>query len=167
MKSRQVKTIFISNELAQRTAELLNSFASRRPSEGVVYWFGIESANFAVVTTLIVPDAETGAGSVRTSPEANAEAIDVITGTQLVYIGQAHSHAGPNVCHSQVDDEETFASFDGVISLVIPWFGRYGFQVEHCGVYRHMGGRFRLIQDVGEHLQILPGIADLRVGHRL
>ena len=40
---------------------LLNSFAAERLSEGVVYWFGIEVAKVAVVTTLIVPDAETNA----------------------------------------------------------------------------------------------------------
>src|SRR5690348_2379960 len=99
--------IHITDELAQKTAQILHSFALRRPSEGVVYWFGIESGNKAVVTTLVVPEADTENGAVRTSVEANARAISVIIGTPLVYIGQAHSHPGHYVTHSCVDDEYT------------------------------------------------------------
>jgi hypothetical protein len=163
MNVQHVPVIYVTNELAQQTAGLLNSFASRRPSEGVVYWFGLESGVAAVVTTLIVPDADTADGSVRTSAQVNARAIGVITGTPLVYLGQAHSHPGPHVSHSHIDDEETFARFDGAISVVVPWFGRYGLHIEECGVYRHLNGRFREIRDLGTHLRILPGLADLRL----
>lgn len=162
MTSKRMPIVYITNELAQQTAALLESFALRRPSEGVVYWFGIESESAAIVTTLIVPDANTGDGSIRTSAQANAAAVGVIVGTPLVYLGQAHSHPGSHVVHSQIDDEETFARFDGAISVVVPWFGKYGLHVEECGVHRHVGGRFREIRDVNAHLRILPGLADLR-----
>jgi hypothetical protein len=108
-----IPVVHITDELAQHTASLLNSFALRRPSEGVVYWFGIEIGETAIVTTLIVPDADAQDGCVHTSVEVNAAAIGVITGTPLVFIGQAHSHPGRNVSHSAVDDEESFAQFDG------------------------------------------------------
>jgi hypothetical protein len=162
MSSEHVPVIYLTNELAQKTAMLLDSFALRCPSEGVVYWFGIESGNAAVITTLVVPDADTSDGCVHTSAVTNAAAIRVITGSPLVYIGQAHSHPGHHVSHSPVDDAETFARFEGAISVVVPWFGRYGLRINECGVYRHLGGRFRGVSDVDAHLRIMPGFADLR-----
>src|SRR5258705_9994993 len=128
MRNQRPPVIYLSNELAQQTASLLDSFAQLRPSEGVVYWFGIEEGNTAVVTTLIAPDADTTAGSVSTSSKANADVLREIVGTRLVYLGQAHSHPGSNVDHSCYDDDHTFAVFNGAISVVLPWFGRYGFQ---------------------------------------
>lgn len=162
MKPKGTKIIYVTDDLAQKSAAFLNSFATLRPSEGVVYWFGIEDRNCAVVTTLIVPDADTVTGCVKTSLQANAAAVRAIAGTPLVYIGQAHSHPGSGVSHSQIDDEEAFARFDGAISIVIPWFGRYGFDLKTCGVYRHVSGGFRRVHDVSAHIQILPGDSDLR-----
>lgn len=164
MKFERPKLIYISEHLAGKTAALLDSFAVHTPSEGVVYWFGIESAECAVVTTLVVPDADTSDGSIQTSVQANAAAVAVITNTPLVYLGQAHSHPGPNVSHSDVDNHETFARFEGALSLVVPWFGRYGIDLDFCGLYRHLGGRFREVDDIGMHLRILPGVKDLRQG---
>jgi hypothetical protein len=161
-KRGRLPVIFISDELAERTSELLDSFAQFRPSEGIVYWFGLQLGDRAVVTTLVVPDADTSGGAVSTTVEANAEAITLLVDTPLVHLGQAHSHPGRNVGHSSIDDAETFSRCDGAISVVVPWFGRYGFKLEECGVHRHMGGRFRRVEDVEDHLRIFRGFADLR-----
>ena len=162
MKAKDLPVIYISAELAQRTAEFLDSFARYRPSEGVVYWFGIEDTKTAVVTTLVIPNADTTAGSIRTSPEVNAEALSVIVNTPLVYLGQAHSHPSHHVRHSCFDDEQTFARFDGAISVVVPWFGRYGLNLGECGVYRHLNGGFREVRDVNRHVRLVPGSRDFR-----
>jgi len=161
-RANTVPVIYITQELADETARLLNSFAECSPAEGVVYWFGFHTSEWAVVTTLIVPDADTSDGSVRTSVEANAEAIGMIVGTPLGYLGQAHSHPGSRVSHSSTDDHQTFARFDGAISVVVPWFGRYGFRLSECGVHRHVNGDFRQVRDVELHVRIIPGFADLR-----
>lgn len=154
--------IYISDVLAARTAELLDSFAQSRPAEGIVYWFGFEFGSQSVVTTLVVPNADTSGGAVSTSVEANAEAIALLVDTPLVHLGQAHSHPGTNVGHSTVDDAETFSRYDGAISVVVPWFGRYGFNLGDCGVHRHVDGRFQRIRNVDDHLRVFPGAADLR-----
>ena len=163
--NQSLPIVYITDELAQQTARLLDSFALRVPAEGVVYWFGIEHDTVAVVTTLVVPDADTTGGSVRTSARANANAIRVIVGTPLVHLGQAHSHPGWQVSHSSIDDVDTFARRDGALSVVLPWFGRYGFHLGQCGVHRHIDGRFRHVRDVNEHVRIVPGFADLRAAH--
>ncbi len=159
------RVIYLPDHLAQETARLLDSFATLRPSEGVVYWFGIDTPEIAMVCSLIIPDADTANGCVRTSAQANAAAIMTTVDTPLVYLGQAHSHPGGFVSHSGTDDNETFARFDGAISVVVPWFGRYGFHLGQCGVYRHIDGRFRQVSDVDGHLRVIPGIVDLRSRH--
>lgn len=166
MSNSSSRLVYLTDRAAQQTSELLASFARKKPSEGVVYWFGLESESFAVVTTLIVPNAQTGPGHLRTSVEANAEAVQFISGTPLVYIGQAHSHPGQYVEHSYTDDVETFACFDGVISVVVPRFGRDGLSLKDCGIYRYLGGQFRHIQNIHQHIQILPAVADLRRGEK-
>ena len=164
MTAKQLPVVFLTDELARRTATLLDSFAQLRPSEGVVYWFGFEQPAGAVITTLVVPNADTSGGAVRTSARVNAQAIELMVGTPLVYVGQAHSHPGDHVWHSPTDDSDTFARCDGVISVVVPWFGRYGFQIDECGVHRHIHGRFRHVDNVDQHLRIIPGFADFRNG---
>lgn len=158
----QYGPVYITDCLAAETARLLDSFARTQPGEGVVYWFGIESAGGSVVTSLIVPDADTSQGCIRTTVEANALAVTATVDTPLVYLGQAHSHPGSFVQHSSTDDTETFARFDGALSVVVPWFGRYGFNLEACGVFRHIEGRFRAVKEVRSHLRVIPGVLDLR-----
>jgi hypothetical protein len=156
------RIIYISDYLAAETARLLDSFATVRPSEGVVYWFGVENAGCGVVTSLIIPDADTTNGCIRTTAEENASAVAATVDTPLVYLGQAHSHPASSVSHSRTDDIETFARFDGAISVVVPWFGRYGFDPKDCGIYRHVDGRFRCVQDFNSHIRVIPGVVDLR-----
>ena len=156
--------VFIPATLLEATGRLLASFAAERPAEGIVYWFGLEFGLRAVVTSLVVPDADTRQGDVVTSAAANAEALSAVVGTPLVLLGQAHSHPRAGVRHSPVDDRETFAQFPGALSVVVPFFARKGVDLASCGVHRHLDGRFQFIAPdrVPEHLRILPGIEDFR-----
>lgn len=156
--------VYIADTLLDHTAALLASFAGEEPREGIVYWFGVELGPRAVVTMLVVPDADTSSGDVVTSAAANAEALTAIVGTPLALLGQAHSHPGGYVWHSAVDDRETFAQFPGALSVVVPYFGWYGADLARCGVHRHLDGAYRQIEsdEVGKHLVVLPGARDFR-----
>lgn len=162
--AQALPVIHITDALLARTGHLLASFAERRPCEGIVYWFGVEAGAMSVVTTLVVPQARAAAGCVSTSAEANAEALTVVVGTPLVLVGQAHSHPANKVRHSRVDDRDTFARFDGAISVVVPYFGRRGVNLGRCGVHRHECGSFRLLGrgEIYRHIVVLPGEADFR-----
>lgn len=164
MKGQRMPVVYITDGLLAETARLLASFAALEDSEGVVYWFGLELGERAVVTTLVVPDADTRGGSVRTSARANAEAVSVTIGTPLVLLGQAHSHPSDWVQHSGVDDRETFAQFPGALSVVVPWYGRDGMPLEQCGVHRLIDDKYRMLREreVPDHLRVLKGVADLR-----
>jgi len=163
-RQRSLPVVFITATLLDRTARLLVSFSDERDSEGVVYWFGFEGGSHAVITTLVVPDADTTFGCISTSPEANAEALSAIVGTPLVLIGQAHSHPAHKVRHSWVDDRDTFARFEGAISIVVPYFGRRGINLRRCGVHRHCDGKFRVVgrAQLDQHIVVIPGEADFR-----
>src|SRR6266567_1075876 len=104
-----IPLVYVTATLLRETGRLLVSFAEIEGSEGVVYWFGLQRGDQAVVTTLVVPKADTTAGRVSTSAATNAEALGAIVGTPLVLIGQAHSHPFECVGHSSVDDRDTFA----------------------------------------------------------
>lgn len=157
-------TIYITDTLLESTGQLLASFARDRESEGIVYWFGFEFGRQSIVTTLVVPDAETSLGCISTSPEVNAQALSLVVGTPLILIGQAHSHPSHRVRHSWVDDHQTFARFDGAISIVVPYFARRGVNLYRCGVHRHIDGSFKVIKraDLNHHLVVIPGKADFR-----
>jgi hypothetical protein len=156
--------VYVPATLLETTGRLLASFAASEPTEGVVYWFGLEIGGQAVVTSLVVPDADTRFGDVVTSAEANAEALTAIVGTPLVLLGQVHSHPGRRVRHSGIDDRETFAQFPGALSVVVPHFGRQGVDLARCGVHRHFGDGYVLLRpdQVPVHLRVLPGVADFR-----
>lgn len=83
--------LYITDTLLAETGRLIASFAAHRDSEGVVYWFGFEFGDKSVVTTLIVPDADTTHGCISTSPEVNAEVLSHIVGTPLALLGQARA----------------------------------------------------------------------------
>lgn len=159
--------VYVTASVLRETGRLLASFADGRDSEGVVYWFGLELGERAVVTTMIVPDADTGTGAVRTSAAVNGEAVGVVAGTPLVLLGQAHSHPSQRVGHSRLDDLETFAQVPGALSIVVPYYGRRGMELASCGVHRHIGGMYRHIvgAHVHEHLRVLPSRVDLRDSH--
>jgi hypothetical protein len=156
--------IHITDTLLEETGHLLASFAEAKSSEGIVYWFGFEAGGRSVITTLIVPDADTSWGCVTTSARANADVLRRVVGTPLVLIGQAHSHPRHRVRHSDVDDRETFARFLGAVSVVVPYFARKGVNLRRCGVHRFVDGRYQLISPtkVGDHMHIIPGAIDLR-----
>ena len=156
--------VYVTDTILNQTARFLASFAEVVDAEGIVYWFGVESGLKAIVTTVIVPAADTRRGNIVTSPAANADAVRVTVDTPLVLVGQVHSHPSRYVDHSGVDDRDTFAQFPGAFSVVVPHFARRGVDLAACGVHRHLEGRFRRLgnEDLDAHLRVLPGSVDLR-----
>lgn len=154
----------ISTVLLEETGRLLATFSAKRPSEGIVYWFGREFEQCAMVTLLIVPRAESARAHVVTSAAANAEVMNAVVGTGLILLGQAHSHPGENVEHSDFDDIHSFAQFPGAISLVVPHYSKNGVDLSQCGLHRHLGGRYERITTgrVSGHLLVAPIAIDLR-----
>jgi hypothetical protein len=155
--------IYISDALLKRTAAIIASYAEDVPSEGLVYWFGIDVGGQSVITTLMVPDAHSSWGCISTTPEANAEVIMAVE-APLVLIGQAHSHPGSDIRHSDIDDRQTFPRFHGAISIVVPYFAKKKLDLGQCGIHRFVDGKYIFIQprNVKDHLIVIPGERDFR-----
>ncbi|SRR6266498_129367 len=157
--------VYITDTQLTATLSLLRSFSRKRDCEGVVYWFGLDQGEQSIVSTLIVPRADVAHGCISTSVAANAEVLRTIVGTPLVLLGQAHSHPGEWVEHSRIDDEETFARFDGMISVVVPFLAKRSTALERWGIHRHVDGRFIRVDvsQIMKHLRVIPGEIDLRL----
>jgi hypothetical protein len=159
--------VFLPVGVFEETWSALRSFCRGGDQEGVAYWFGIADEESAVVTTVIVPNAEAGWGMVRTSASANAEVVEAIMGTPLVLLGQAHSHPGKNVRHSPADDGQTFASFQGAISVVVPYYAKGMPSLDGCGIHRVIDRSFVYLDQEawGDHLRLIPSYHDFRRAH--
>lgn len=159
--------VSLPERLASETQRLLRSFHdSGEGQEGLVYWAGVARGRGGVVTTLVVPDADSGYGYVETTPRENADVIRWLHRWELELLGQAHSHPpGAGSVHSPGDDRMTFSSFEGQVSVVVANHAeRCDEYLDDWGVHRFIRGHFEAIAPGlrDEHLRIVPSVYDRR-----
>lgn len=114
-----------------------------RSREALVYWAGRSSPQLWTITTCIEPESTLTEGSFRTSSAANARVIGFLAAHSLELLGQVHSHPGPLVDHSSGDERGALMPYESFLSIVVPSYGRHGFDLAACGVHRYESGRFR------------------------
>lgn len=159
--------VFVPQPVIDKTVTHLRSFRKgRRRHEGIVYWAGLDWGETAMVTTCIVPKAETSPGSYQTSVQGNAQVIAWINAHHLRLLGQVHSHPGDMVRHSIGDNEGAFMPVEGYWSIVVPRYARQGMiPLSLCGVHRYEQRQFKWIlpQDVEKSFIVSPEAIDLRL----
>lgn len=158
---------FLISEGAVSAAErLLPSF--RGPDgdhEGLLFLLGREIGELTMFTSVIAPDADHGYGHVICQPSAIAQAQQAAREHRLAILGQLHSHPSASTAHSEGDDTLVLMPFEGMLSLVAPWYGRHGLRPLHgLGVHQYQDGRWVLaIRDsVRDRFSIAPTSIDLR-----
>lgn len=154
-------SVVLPRELVVETQRLLRSFNTPEGGhEGLVYWAGVASGRGGAVTTLVVPDAESGYGKVQTTPGENAAIIRWLSGQGLVLLGQAHSHPpGAEARHSMGDDEMTFSPFEGQVSVVVADHAKTEDEIlDGWGVHRFIDGAFEHVpRDAWDrHFRVVP-----------
>ena len=133
--------------------------------EGIVFLLGRELEALTLLTTALAPDADHGPGHVICEPNAVAAAQRAGRDSGLALLAQLHSHPTDWIEHSEGDDELVLMPFEGMLSIVAPWYGRVGLQPLHgLGVHQFQNGRWVLAEpgSVREHLRVLPAEIDLR-----
>ena len=149
----------IPNSAIQYTEKVLLEYADIDPSnEGLVYWGGTITGEVYTILMVIAPETKSNFGRVSTSNRANFDVVRTLNKNNLFEIGQVHSHPGKWVDHSQGDDEFTPFKVEGLISIVIPQYCKYGIkQLADCGVHRYTNCNFiRLSRDyIKNHFKIL------------
>lgn len=133
--------------------------------EGMVFLLGRELGTLTLLTTALAPDANHGPGHVICDPSAVAAAQRAGREAGLALLAQMHSHPKGWIEHSEGDDELVLMPFEGMLSIVAPWYGRVGLQPIHgLGVHQFQDGRWVLAEpaSVRERLRVLPTEIDLR-----
>jgi proteasome lid subunit RPN8/RPN11 len=133
--------------------------------EGMVFLLGREMGSLTLLTTALAPAADHGPGHVICEPGAVAAAQRAGREHGLALLAQLHSHPGASTEHSEGDDDLVLMPFEGMLSLVAPWYGRTGLRPLHAiGVHQFQGGRWMLAEpeSVRKRMHLLPAGIDLR-----
>ena len=153
------KRYLISSKVIKDTEMILRDYAGRiPPHEGLVYWAGRESGNLINVTAMIAPNTESGTFRVSTSCKDNCHVVNELGKLNLIEIAQVHSHPSCWVDHSDGDDMWAAFKFDGLLSLVVPYYCDEGMRpLKKCGIHRYENGEFVRLSTkyVKKHFQLI------------
>lgn len=133
--------------------------------EGILFLLGRQAGNVSIITTVLAPDADHGPGHVICTETQVAHATTAAHDQRLGMLGQLHTHGRGSTEHSQGDDTLVLMPFDGMLSLIAPWYGHVGLRPLHgLGIHQHQHGKWVLIHpnSARHHLQLLPDSIDLR-----
>jgi proteasome lid subunit RPN8/RPN11 len=133
--------------------------------EGIVFLLGRELGDLTVFTSALAPVAEHSPGRVFCGTEAISAAQRAARERHLGLLAQVHSHPGALTEHSEGDDELILMPFEGMLSLVVPHFGRFGMRpLATMGVHQYQSGRWVAIDaaSAAESLIEVPAEVDLR-----
>jgi hypothetical protein len=133
--------------------------------EGVVFLAGFETQGATVFTGVVAPQADHGPGRVLSSQEQVLAASRAARGAGTSILAQLHSHPGAWTRHSEGDDSMVLMPFEGMLSIVAPWYGRFGLRpLDSLGVHQYQDGSWALCdrESVRAAFRILPTELDLR-----
>jgi hypothetical protein len=163
--------LIIPEDICEHTIRGLRSHSpGTEDHEGVVYWAGhtLNAVNAQIVTTCLVPDAETSPGSFHIPPAADAKVVHQIHENSISGIGLVHSHPSAWTSHSPGDDQGAGLVFDGFYSVIVPSYGADGMlPIERCGIHRYENNQFHELDDssISEQFEIVqspPQFIDTR-----
>ena len=148
----------MSLSIEQTVLTAARAFFERRGAAGCE-----GTAMIAAVPTsgsrLVIPDQTAGSYPrcwVEVTERGKLDLAAALKGDEL-YVARIHSHPG-NEPHSLTDDRNPALTFDGAMSIVVPYFGlalRRG--LEACRCYRRSGGSWLEIgsDELGDYLMVV------------
>lgn len=166
-RSRSGETLRLTQGVIAAIDRFLPKTVSGRSHENVLYVAGQIVGNVRTGLTVILPVAETGPGHFRTTVTSHSAVLRELARQDLALVAQVHSHPGGAVTHSDLDDEGTIIKGQGFWSIVVPNYGKHGFEpIYRCGFHCFQGGAFRVLTEeaVRSRISVIPGFLDLRLG---
>jgi hypothetical protein len=154
----------VPSHLLSATESALVTFRGPEGShEGIVFWGGREIEGITLFTTAVIPRALHTKGSVRCDEAAIRGIVHALRPHGLGLLAQVHSHPGSDARHSDGDDSMILLPFEGMLSIVVPWYGRDGMHpLSSCGIHQFQKGRWVLCDCNLDGIQVVPGMVDLR-----
>jgi hypothetical protein len=167
LSTAPLRNRFLFSEGAIAAAErLLPSY--RGPDgdhEGIVFLLGRELGELTFFTSALAPRAEHSRGRVLCEAEAISAAQSAAREAELGLLAQVHTHPGELTEHSEGDDELVLMPFEGMLSLVVPHYGRFGMRpLSNMGVHQYQLGRWVSVsaESAQEGLIVVREEVDLR-----
>lgn len=139
----------IPKSVISDTVKVLQDYASLGLShEGLVYWGGTVNDKQIHVSAVFAPKADSTEGSVSTSHASNFIFVKELNTRNLVQVAQVHSHPGTFVEHSEGDDMWAPFKAEGLVSIVVPNYGKTGMLPLHkCGVHLYKNNSFHRLSN--------------------
>jgi hypothetical protein len=138
-----ITVIELPRRLAEEALTHLKK-AGREGLEGVALWAGAREGNTFQVRRTIVPEQDatrTEQGLLYVVPGAELRRINQeLYEAGLTLVAQIHSHP-TTAYHSETDDAYPIVTVLGGVSVVVPYFGRKGINLNTWEVYRLLPGR--------------------------
>jgi len=133
--------------------------------EGIVFLLGRELPNVTLLTSALAPRADHSPGRVVCDAEAISAAQSAARKHGLGLLAQVHSHPGDWTEHSEGDDDLVLMPFEGMLSLVVPRYARFGMRpLSNLGVHQYQGSRWVAIhpESARSGFKVAPSEIDLR-----
>lgn len=133
--------------------------------EGILFLLGRQAGQVSIISTALAPDASHGPGHVICTETQVAHATHAAHENRIGVLGQLHTHPHGSTEHSEGDDALVLMPFNGMLSVIAPWYGHIGLRPLHnLGIHQHQHGQWVLIHpdSARQHLHLLPNSVDLR-----
>lgn len=155
---------FVPQAVISSTEKALTSFRDARSDhEGIVFWGGRETSAGVFIMTAIIPVAEHSPGRVYVSELNVLEVVRDLRRHQLGLVAQVHSHPGADIRHSDGDDRMVVAPFEGMLSIVVPHYAKFGMaSLQSCAIHQMQDTAWTLCTSGLESLRVLEELVDLR-----
>jgi proteasome lid subunit RPN8/RPN11 len=84
--------------------------------------------SFGIATTALLPYTNNMAAACSLPLDVTMNCVDAMNRAGQIVLAQVHTHPGRVCGHSATDNQWAFSDCPGLISIVVPCFGRYGMQ---------------------------------------
>ena len=133
--------------------------------EGIVFLLGRELPGVTIFAAALAPEADHSRGRVMCDAGTISAAQGAARNLGLGLLGQVHSHPSGETEHSEGDDDLVLMPFEGMLSLVVPHYGRFGMRpLWNLGVHQFQDGGWVRIrtQSARDAISLFPAEIDLR-----
>lgn len=133
--------------------------------ETACFWFGIQTGECQIITTLAIPKLYQTSGNYLVEKESIRRLASAMRLQGLTNLAQVHTHPTDWVEHSVYDSEHAYSTKDGALSFVWP---NYGASAAHSlagiGVHERRNQKWiQLTEDqMDKRIFLVDSVADFR-----
>lgn len=150
-----VGQFFLTEKLV---ADTTNVLSLTQFTENLVFWGGFESNGCTFFTTLIIPNVDATSQSVF----VDAKEMGIINKQSrqngVSILAQVHSHPGSYSYHSDGDDNLILFPYNGMLSLIVPYYSQKAKSLSDFSIHQMHGGRWYLAPkySVEKNIHVVP-----------